>query len=93
MVDDEIGEVLEVARLHPQHIVARAGDHVRGDHFRPRLDLLDKGLVPVLDVLSQRHMDDGFQLDAQPFGIQYRAIAGDDSFAFQQAQPAQAGRR
>ncbi|MNQ88387.1 hypothetical protein D3C85_1036470 [compost metagenome] len=92
MIDDEIREVLEVAGLDPQHIVARPGNDVRGDHLRPLLNLLDEGLVPVLDVLSQRHMNDGFQLNAQPLGIQHRAIAGDDSFAFQQAQPAQARR-
>ncbi|MNV41402.1 hypothetical protein D3C71_1330370 [compost metagenome] len=77
--------MLEVACLDPQHVVTGTGNHVGGGHFRPVLDLLDEGLVPVVDVLAQGHMDDGFQLHAQAFGAQFGAITGDDPLAFQQA--------
>ncbi|MNG33427.1 hypothetical protein D3C84_1196760 [compost metagenome] len=47
--------------------------------------------MPAFLVLAHGNVHQGFQFHAQALGIQHRAVAADDAFLLQVAQPAQAG--
>lgn len=80
VADDDVDEVVHVA-----------GEGVAGDDFFPLVDEGGEGGDGVGVVAGQLDADEGLQAEAQAFGVDFGAVAGDHTLAFEALDAAQAG--
>lgn len=80
VADDDVDEVVHVA-----------GEGVAGDDFLPLVDEGGEGGDGFGVVAGELDADEGLEAEAEAFGVDFGAVAGDHALAFEALDPAQAG--
>src|SRR3546814_7596524 len=91
-LEEEAGEVFEVADGDLQEVIHVAGQRVAGDDFVPLVDEVGEGGDGFGVVVVELDADEGLQAQAHVLGVDLGTVAGDDAVALQALHPAQAGR-
>src|SRR3546814_19545280 len=87
-VEEEAGEVFEVADGDLQEVIHVAGQRVAGDDFVPLVDEVGQGGDGIGVVVVGLDADEGLQAKAQGPGAGPGTVAGDEDVALQEPQTA-----